>query len=64
MQTYLREVVREPSVQSQVEAYRDQVLLYHGYGIGRSSEVPICGKGRADNRCNNQAASESEVQVL
>ena len=39
----LHEVFKEPSIPRQVEAHRDQVPLYQGYGAERSSEVLIGG---------------------
>ena len=32
-----------------VEAYRDQISLYQGYGAERSSEAPVCCDKRADS---------------
>ena len=56
-QPELCEVVREPSVPWQVKAYRDQVWLYQGYGVKRSSEAPVCCDERVDSWCVNQTIS-------
>ena len=32
-----------------IEAYRDQISLYQGYGAARSSEAPICCDGGTDS---------------
>ena len=63
-QLELREAVREPYVQWQVKAHRDQVSLYQGYGAKRSSEAPLCCDGRADHWCTDQIISLSKVWVL
>ena len=41
-QPELCEVVGEPGVPWQVEAYQDQVSLYQGYGAEGSSEALVC----------------------
>ena len=41
-QPELCEVVKEPGVPWQFEAYRDQVSLYQGYGAEKSSEALVC----------------------
>ena len=63
-QSYLHEYVGKSCVPRQVEAHRDQVPLYHGYGVERRSEAPVRGNRRADNRCVDQASRQSEVRVL
>ena len=50
-QPELCEVVGEPSVPWQVEAYRDQVSLYQGYGAERSNEALVCCDVQTGNWC-------------
>ena len=38
-----------PMFHDKFEAYRDQISLYQGYGVERSSEAPVCCDGRADS---------------
>ena len=52
-QLELREDIGEPSVPLKVEAYRDQISLYQGYGAERSSESPVCCDGRIDSWCTS-----------
>ena len=56
-QPKLCEVVWEPSVPWQVEAYRDQISLYQVYDAERSSKAPVCCDGRIDRGCVDQAIS-------
>ena len=63
-QPKLCEVIRESSVPWQVEAYRDQVSLYQGYGAKGSNEALVCCDGRSYSRCVDEAIGQSEVWVL
>ena len=35
-------LLENPVFHAKVEAYRDQVSLYQGYGVEGSSEAPVC----------------------
>ena len=60
----LRESVRKPHVPSQVEAHREKVPLYHGYGAERRSEYLVHGNRQEDSLCVYKSSSQSDVQVL